>query len=181
MVSIDAGFLGLMLYPTAKAPEDPNTQKPTEKAKERIEQLMEDLDAKRERIIIPSPALAEFLVLAGKDAPQYLSEIALRPSFYVQPFDQLAAVELAAMELLARGQGHKRSPLPITVPWQKVKFDRQIVAIAKLHRAHTIYSDDGDVRGIAEDVGIKGIPCWELPMPASKTPLIDNSGPPLEL
>jgi hypothetical protein len=180
MVAIDAGFLGLMLYPNAKAPEDPTTKKPTEKAKERIEQLLEDLDAKRERIIIPSPALAEFLVLAGKDGPQYLAEIALQSSFYVQPFDQLAAIELAAIELLARGGSHKRSPLPITTPWQKVKFDRQIIAISKLHRAHTIYSDDGDVRDLAEDVGIKGIPCWELPLPPSKTPLLDDSGPPLE-
>jgi hypothetical protein len=93
MVSVDAGFLGLMLYPSAKAPEDPKTKKPTEKAKERIEQLLEDLDAKRERIIIPAPALAEFLVLAGKDGPQYLSEISLQSSFYVQPFDPRGSVK----------------------------------------------------------------------------------------
>ncbi len=177
MVSIDAGFLGLLLYPTAKAPEDPKTKKPTERAKERLEQLLEDLDAKRERIIIPAPALAEFLVLAGKDGPQYLSDIALQSSFHVEPFDQLAAVELAAMEILARGSGHKRSPLPVATSWQKVKFDRQIVATAKLHKVHTIYSDDGDVRDIAEDVGIKGVATWELPLPKSKTPLFDGTEP----
>jgi len=121
--------------------------------------------------------LSEFLVLAGNDSPQYLSEISLQSSFYVQPFDQLAAVELAAMELLARGKGHKRSPLPSDIAWQKVKFDRQIVAIAKLHNAHTIYSDDGDVREIAEDVGIKGVAVWELPLPKSKTPLFDDTDP----
>jgi predicted nucleic acid-binding protein len=179
MVSIDAGFLGLMLYPTAKPPDDPATKKPTVKAKERIEQLLEDLDSKHERVIIPAPALSEFLVLAGKDGGLYLSEIALQPSFYIQPFDQMAAIELAAMELLARSKGHKRTPVPVTVPWQKVKFDRQIVAISKLHQAHTIYSDDEDVRQIAEDNGIKGIPCWELYLPKSKTPLLDDSGPPI--
>jgi predicted nucleic acid-binding protein len=175
MVSIDSGFLGLFLHPEAKAPDDPNTTKPTEKARERVEQLIDDLDSQRERIIIPAPVIAEFLVLAGKDGPQYLSEISLQASFYIQPFDEMAAIELAGMELLARGKGHKRTPLPHGVPWQKVKFDRQIVAIAKLHKVHTIYSTDQDVRDIAEDVGIKVVSVWELPLPQSKTPLLDDA------
>jgi predicted nucleic acid-binding protein len=170
MVSIDAGFLGLFLHPAAKVPNDPSTGLPTLRARDRVERLMDDLDAKRERIIIPSPALAEFLVLAADDGPQYLTEIALRGSFYIYPFDQLVAVELAAMELHARKQGHKRFPLPSDAPWQKIKFDRQIVAIAKFNKAHTIYSDDGHVRMIAEDVGIKGIGCWELGLPPAPPP-----------
>jgi hypothetical protein len=178
MVSIDAGFLGLFLHPAAKPASDPATGLPTVQARERVEQLIDDLDAKRERITIPAPALAEFLVLAGDDGPQFLSEITLRSNFYIQPFDQLAAVELAAMELLARKRDSKRSPLPETVPWQKVKFDRQIVAIAKLHRAHTLYSDDGDVRAIAEDVGIKGMACWELDIPKGNPTLFDNINSP---
>jgi predicted nucleic acid-binding protein len=175
MVSIDAGFLGLFLHPDAKASDDPATKKPTDKARERVEQLIDDLDSQRERIIIPAPALSEFLVLAGKDGPRYLSEISLQASFYIQPFDQLAAIELAGMELLARNKGHKRSPLQQDVPWQKVKFDRQIVAIAKLHKAHTIYSTDDDVKVIAEDLGIKAVSVWELPLPISKTPLLDDA------
>jgi hypothetical protein len=93
----------------------------------------------------------------------------------------MAAVELASMELLARGKGSKRQPVSSQTPWQKVKFDRQIVAISKLHGVHTIYSDDGDVRNIAEEVGIKTVPCWELDLPQSKTPLLDDAGPPLDL
>jgi hypothetical protein len=174
MIAIDAGILGLFLHPDVKAPVDPSTGLPTIRAKERIEQLVDDLDSKRERIIIPAPALAEFLVLASDDGPQFLSEIALQANFYIQPFDLLAAVELAAIELLARKRGPKRYPLPETVPWQKVKVDRQIVAIAKLHKAHTIYSDDGDLRAVAEDVGIKGVACWELDIPKGNMTLFDN-------
>lgn len=173
MVSIDAGFLGLMLYPNARPPDDPNTKKPTVKAPQRIEKLLEDLDLAHERIIIPAPALSEFLVLVGKAGPQYLNEISNQPSFYIRPFDQMAAVELAAMELLARSKGPKRAPASPDCPWQKVKFDRQIVAISKLHGAHTIYSDDGDIKNIAGDIGIKVISCWELDLPQSKTPLLD--------
>lgn len=139
--------------------------------------LIDDLDSAKERIIIPAPALSEFLVLAGSDGPKYLAELSLLSHVYVLPFDQMAAVELAAIELLARGKGHKRHPLPSTTPWQKVKLDRQIVAISKLHHVTTIYSDDQDVRNIADDLGIKTIATWELPLPMSKTPLLDDSGP----
>jgi predicted nucleic acid-binding protein len=177
MVSIDAGVLGLLLYPNVKPPDDPKTKKPVERASERIEKLQEDLDLARERIIIPTPALSEFLVLAGKAGSQYLNEISNQPIFYIKPFDQMAAVELAAMELMARTKGAKRLPAPSDTPWQKVKFDRQIVAISKLHGAHTIYSDDRDIRNIAEDIGIKVVSCWELDLPISKTPLLDSLPP----
>ena len=117
--------------------------------------------------------LSEFLVLAGSNAPQYLNELNLLSHVYIQPFDQLAAVELAALELNKRNAGQKRHPLGTGAPWQKVKFDRQIVAISKVYKATTIYTDDGDVRAVAEDVGIKVVSTWELPLPASKTPLFD--------
>jgi hypothetical protein len=181
MVSVDTGMLSLLLYPGAKPPSDPATGKPVDKAQERVEQLIDDLERAKERIIIPAPALSEFLVLAGQDGPQYLSEISLLSNIYIQPFDQMAAIELAAMELLARKKGNKRHPLPTTVPWQKVKLDRQIVAITKLHQCKTIYSDDAGVRAIAEDIGIKTISTWELAPAQSKTPLLDESGPPLPL
>ena len=177
MVSMDAGFLGLLLHPAAKPPNDPATKKPLVRARERIEKLVEDLDAANERIILPTPALCEFLVLAENDGQQYLSELTNLPGFYIRPFDQMAAIELVAMELLARGKGGKRFPASPNTPWQKVKFDRQIIAIAKVHQAHTIYSDDGDMRVIAENSGIKVIPCWELPLPPSRAPLFDSLPP----
>ena len=178
MVSMDAGFIGLLLHPAAKPPNDPATKKPLIRAQDRIEKLVEDLHASNERVVIPTPALCEFLVLAEKDGPQYLAELALQPGFYIRPFDQMAAVELAAMELLARGKGGKRLPTGPTTPWQKVKFDRQIVAISKVHQVHTIYSDDSDVKAIAESAGMKVITCWELPLPPSDTPTFDNVPPP---
>ena len=178
MVSMDAGYLGLLLHPAAKPPLDPLTKKPLTRAKDRIERLVDDLHASNERVVIPTPALCEFLVLAEDYAQQYLSDLANQPSFYVRPFDQMAAVELAAMELLARRKGGKRLPTSLGTPWQKVKYDRQIVAISKVHQVHTIYSDDNDIRVIAENEGIKVIPCWELPLPPSDTPLFDDVPPP---
>jgi hypothetical protein len=179
MVSMDAGFLGLLLHPNARPPVDPATGKLLLRAPERIEKLVEDLNISHERVVIATPALSEFLVLTGKDAPQYLSELSSQPGFNIRPFDQMAAIELAAMELLARTSGSKKAPADETAPWQKVKFDRQIVAIARVHGVHTIYSDDRHVRMIAEDVGIKVVRCWELSLPVSKAPLFQDI-PPLE-
>jgi predicted nucleic acid-binding protein len=177
MVSMDAGYLSLLLHPAAKPPKDPATNKPLVRAPERIERLVDDLRASNERVIIPTPALAEFLVLAAGEIQQYLSELANQPGFLIHPFDLMAAVEVAAMQIHAASKGGKRLPAPPETPWQKVKYDRQIVAISKIHQVHTIYSDDSHVRAIAEDLGIKVIPTWELPLPDSDTPLFDGVPP----
>lgn len=181
MVSFDAGFLSLVLYPNAKPPLDPATKQLTAKVPERINALLEALDAARERVIIATPALAEFLILVGHQGSQYLNDLNNFSNFYIRPFDLMAAVEVASLELNARKAGSKRLPADADAPWQKIKVDRQIVAIAKLHQAHTIYSDDNHVRSIAEDLGIKVISCWELDLPPSKTPLLEASGKPFDL
>ena len=49
--------------------------------------------------------------------------------------------------------------------WAKVKYDRQIVAIAKVAQATAIYSDDDDVKSIGKSVGIPVISFAELPLP----------------
>ena len=181
MVGADSTFLGLLLHPEAKPTDDPTTGKPTTRIPDRIEKLLVDLDAARERIIVPTPSLCEFLILAGKDAPQYQGELHMLRAILVKPFDEIAATELVAMELLARGKGNKRSPAPQNTPWQKVKFDRQIVAVCKVHGVHTIYSDDGNLKAFAEDSGIKVVGCWELPLPPSNMPLLDTTTePPIE-
>ena len=55
-----------------------------------------------------------------------------------------AAIETAAATLAAVGRGDKRSGLADS-PWQKLKIDRQIVAIAKSRGIRVIYSTDGDM------------------------------------
>jgi predicted nucleic acid-binding protein len=171
MVAIDNTTLALLLHPKAKPPNDPATKLPLTKAQERIEQLITDLDAESERIIIPTPVLSEFLILAGKDGQLYLEKIQAARTLLIKPFDERAAIELAAMELSDRGRIGKKAGSE--APYQKVKYDRQIVAVAKVNGAHTIYSDDDDVRKFAEKAGLKVVSTWELPVPPSKTPLLD--------
>jgi predicted nucleic acid-binding protein len=166
MVVIDNTFLSLMLHPKARPPRDPSTKKPVERIEDRIEKLIEDLDSESERMIVPTPVLSEFLVLAGKDAPEYLNRIAEKKNILVKPFDEKAAIELAAIELEDRKATSKRGSS--NSPWTKVRFDRQIVAIAKTNGAKRIYSDDEDLMKYATRAGIEVVRTWDLPLPAAK-------------
>lgn len=171
-MGVDCNFLSLILHPGAKAPDDPSTKQPIERLRERLDSLLQELDEKEERILVPMPVLAEFLILAGNDGPEYLQTLGQSKTFFLAPFDERAAIELAAMELEDRGKADKRGG--VKAPWQKVKVDRQIVAIAKVNDVHTLYADDGDPKSLARRVGIKVVSSWELYLPPSDTPLFDN-------
>ena len=172
MVAIDNTTLALLLHPKANPPNDPKCGKPLEKCKERIEQLILDIEAEDERVVVPTPVLSEFLILAGKEGQLYLEMIQKLKTLLIRPFDELAAIELAGMELADRAKVGKKGGSD--APYQKVKFDRQIVAVAKVNGAHTIYSDDDDVKKFATKAGMKVVSTWELAIPPSKTPLFDE-------
>jgi len=92
----------------------------------------------------------------------------------VKPFDQVAAVELAAIEVEDRERGSKRGNS--ASPWAKLRFDRQIVAIARTNGARRIYSDDEDVARFAARLGIEVICTWQLPLPAARQIDMDYQG-----
>jgi len=166
MVAIDNTFLSLMLHPRGRPPKDPATGKPVERIDDRIEKLQEDLDSESERMILPTPVLSEFLILAGRDGPGYLEKLSGMKNILVKPFDQVAAIELAAVEVEDRLKQSKRGGS--ASPWAKIRFDRQIVAIAKINGATRIYSDDEDVMKFATRLGIEVVRTWELPLPSAK-------------
>lgn len=166
MVVIDNTLLTLMLHPKARPPKNPSTQRPVERIEDRIEKLLEDLDSESERIIIPTPVLSEFLILAGKNASPYLEKIAGMKNILIKPFDEMAAIQLAALEVDDRNKGSKRG-VSVGI-WSKIRFDRQIVAIAKTNGAKRIYSDDEDLGKFAAKVGIDVVRTWDLPLPAAK-------------
>jgi predicted nucleic acid-binding protein len=174
MVVLDNTFLALMLNSKARPPKDPSTQKPVERIADRIEKLLEDLDAESERMIVPTPVLSEFLVLADQSAPEYLNRLAEMKNILVKPFDEKAAIELAAIELDDRKKIGKRGAS--SSPWTKVRFDRQIVAIAKTNGAKRIYSDDEDLMKHATRLGIEVVPTWDLPLLPARQIDMDYDG-----
>lgn len=163
MVIFDANFLLLLLDPDVDIPTDPATGLPLSRAKERVEHLIANLSRQRETIGIPTPVVAEVLVHAGAAGPQYLGLIGGSSSFRVLPFDLRAAVEVAAMTASAIAAGDKRTGSD--APWQKVKIDRQIAAMAVMEKATTVYADDQGVVRLAKVAGLATVSSWELPLP----------------
>jgi predicted nucleic acid-binding protein len=171
MIVVDNTFLSLLFYPKASPPLDPATGKPIHRLEDRLEELIENLREDRERILIPTPALAEFLYLAANDGPLYLAEIDSDSIYKVGDFDQKAAVELAAMNLEIK---RRRSNRQIKRDEQstdiksKTNFDKQIVAIAVANEVRTIYSDDEGVENFASYASVSVIKMWQLPLPSAK-------------
>lgn len=131
---------------------------------DRLKGLIEDIDKTRGQLIIPTLVVTEYLVGAGSAGKALLDALMSSRFVLVAPFDHVAAEECAAMQAIANATGNKRHPLGRNTAWQKVKVDRQIVAIAKVRNASVI-ADDEDVCKLAKDLGIPVATVSELPLP----------------
>lgn len=163
MVVFDATSLLLLLSTNVAPPRDPTTNDPISDARERMDYLVQRLEKDRTKIIIPTPALSEILVRAGTAGADYLTEIAGSAAFRIADFDTRAAVEVAVMTREALEQGDKRDGGDGT--WAKIKYDRQIIAIAKTEGATVIYSDDKNIHTFGVNQGLSVIRLAELPLP----------------
>lgn len=170
MLAIDQSFLELLLHPKGRPPRDPKTNKPIERLPERIDELIQSWEEDAETVIIPTPALSQFLILAYHEASDYLGKISASSYFRVESFDERAAVELAAIHIGVMSTSSKRKQKRggSEATWAKVNFDRQIVAVAKVNNATTIYTDDGEMIKFAKRMGLDTVSSWELPAPKEK-------------
>ena len=155
-VVFDASFLIPLLDPKAKGEGDIDA---------RLDFLVRSLDKARTKILVPTPALCEVLIGASDAAAQYLDIINRSSRFKVVPFGPRAAVEAAAAHREALRAGDKKEG---TASWRKVKFDRQIVAIAKVEGATVIYSTDDDIRRFSARDSLNVISLESLPFPPEK-------------
>jgi len=78
-------------------------------------------------------------------------------------FDVRAAIELAEITKTALAGGDKKSG--VDAPWQRIKLDRQIVAIAKTAGARRLYTNDGNMTTFATMAGIEVVPIHAVPLP----------------
>jgi len=163
LIVFDATAFMLMVHPDAKPPTDPQTGAPVSRVRERFEFLEQEIQRSGETILIPAPALAEVLVGLEDDSPAVIERLSRSSRFKIAEFDKLAAVELAAMTREAIRAGDKKEGS--ASPWQKVKIDRQIIAIARSRGATTIYSDDEGLGKFASNVGIQVVQTWSMPLP----------------
>jgi predicted nucleic acid-binding protein len=133
----------------------------------RLKGLLEDIDKTNGQLIIPVQVVGEYISGAEQAGQELLAKLLTNRRIKVANFDHVAAVECAMMDksAIALG-GHKRAPLSRDAIWQKVKVDRQIVAIARVLRVDKIISTDGDITKIAKAIGMPCMTVEELPLPS---------------
>lgn len=163
-VAFDNTMLSILLNPDGKVPDDPSTGRPVEKAKERAEDVVQSLQKSRRKIILPAPACSELLTAIGPDAQQYINVVSRSRVFEVGNFDARGAAELA---LLNRDTFHLHDLRDQAEPYQKVKVDRQIIAICKVYGVSEIYTDDRGLANRARLCGITPISISEVAFPDS--------------
>ena len=163
MAVFDSTTLLYLLDPSAKPPIDRDTNQPVARAKERVDLLLANFKGREEAVLIPTPVLCEVLVGAGDAGPQYLEILSDTSRFRIAPFDERAAVELAEMTRSALSAGDLRAGAKTTRA--KLKFDRQILAIARVEGEKIVYSDDQDIARLGKPLGFTVIPIRELPSP----------------
>lgn len=154
----DSSVLMYLFDPHCRAPRDSEGIE-ISNCGARVEALIARLSKSNGQLIIPTPVLSELLVHAGDAGPIWLGAIEGKRAIRVASFDQMAAVECAAL-------ASERASRSRTAPRAKAKFDEQIVAIARVVGATEIYSDDDDIRKLAgPDIAVIGIA--DLPLPPS--------------
>ena len=164
MVVMDATVLLYVFNDKASPPTDPQTGKPIECCAERVNFLLKTLEASKTKVVIPTPALSEVLVHASAAGPAYLAQLERLRFIKIANFDKLAAVEAAEIQ---RGLIASSGSIKLTAnsPRAKAKFDTQIVAIAKVEQATTIYSDDEGIQKLGKRLGMMVIGIARLPLP----------------
>jgi hypothetical protein len=110
---------------------------------ETISKLVQKLSAENVKIIVPTPSLAQVLTRSPDMAQHWMQVLNGNSCFQVRPFDDKASFELA--RVLGESATNLRDIL---------RFDRQIVAIAKVYGVSVLYADDEQVAHFAEECGI---------------------------
>jgi len=116
----------------------------------RAQALVDKVDSQGGTVLIPTPVLAEFLVGIDLNSQQtYINLIKTQSCFEVVPFDEIAAIECAQFPDLKELK--KLNPSDTS---NKVKFDRQILAIAKSSGVDEVWTHDKGVYNRCKTFGL---------------------------
>lgn len=115
----DTGFLYVLFDANAKIPPA-RDKKPIARGRERVEHLVHSLtEGRSTKIILPAPALSEFMLLAHEDWAGYLALIRKTSVFQIAGFDVAESVELVE-HWFRHGDG-KRLRYGAQQTWAKLK------------------------------------------------------------
>ena len=170
MIIFDSSYLVVLLHPDP-APAKDRENKPVSQFKERVAYLTQTMDTSNDTIGVPTPAMAEVLVRSGVNRAKYVSVLSDTWKFQILSFDSRAAIEAADLVAAIKSRKEKWDT------WAKVKFDIQIVSIAKAESATLIYSDDKDIESFAKRFNIRVVRICDLPLPPVEEEKAIEAGP----
>lgn len=178
IIGVDTSFLLYFFAPPGMVgtPLDDNGV-PVTFAKERVTGLLDELEKVGAKIVVGTPALSELMIRSGVEAAQAWATIMRKSAvFKIVPFDEKSAVEVAIMAGHAvKGESSNGDG---DGTYAKLKYDRQIVAIAHTEGATVFYSDDRRQRNLATRLGmaVRGLADCIVPAAASQTSFAFGSG-----
>lgn len=121
-------------------------------------------EKERRKLIIPTPVTAELLTAIGPTSADYIRVVNRKAVFEVRAFDEIAAMELAFLNRDIYASQDRKNGIE---PWQKMKVDRQIIAIAKIAGCEKILTEDGGLGNRARLCDIEPLKLVDLPVPDS--------------
>ncbi|WP_446471080.1 type II toxin-antitoxin system VapC family toxin [Xenorhabdus stockiae] len=118
----------------------------------RAEALLDQIEANGDVIVIPTPVLAEYLlgVIGHNEQEKHIIMIEKMSCFEILPFEEISALECAQLPTLKE----LREMIGKDITASKIKFDRQIVAIAKAFNINEVWTHDSQVFTKCQDIGI---------------------------
>lgn len=129
----------------------------------RMDGLVALMRSKREPIGIPAQVWAEFLDAASEDEMSESQALLKTSAFRFLPYDMRAAVE--TVDVARAGRAARKSMKGKLRERQAVKVDWQIIAVAKVHRARLLLTNDGDMQIEAARSGINCCSIADLEIP----------------
>lgn len=119
-------------------------------------QFIKRLEREGDAIVIPAPAVAEYLIRVPKENRIQTADY-LRRHFRVVPFDSAASGRFA--EIWEKRYGAVNWDAEDKPKKSEMKFDIQIISIALSIKADRIFSEDKNLRKIAEGlINVEGLP-----------------------
>ncbi|YCH28992.1 PIN domain-containing protein [Erwinia sp. D4-22] len=135
----------------------------------RAKALLEHIERNGGTIVIPTPVLAEYLlgIDGEKNKHAQVAQIYSMNCFEIIPFEELAAIECSLLPSLQEFKQFAKQ-IDSNQTANKIRFDRQIIAIAKANGITEVWSCDGEVIKKGREVGIEVRSIEEMrPMPLS--------------
>lgn len=142
-----------------------SSEKASSLDKAKLDNLFQEVSSVKGKVILPAPCLAEFLVRTDDSTSDWLAGIERKRSFQVVPFDRRAAFECSLLDRAALAQGDKKGGRQDA--WQKIKVDRQVIAVARANNATHLISDDVGLVASARRTELIVRSLTDLPLPDS--------------